>query len=94
MHVTDYGPCQDFAERARAAGAQTIVYGSVRDPEHRPAYAVLTPAVFASAKPGRLQSWHIRIAAEGGLASCEAPRRGLAFPLEVFRSDPRLATLG
>jgi hypothetical protein len=91
MHVQNYGPCQDFADHAREAGVDTIVYASVRDPEHRPAYAVLTPRVFAAAKPAKYQSWHIRIGAEGGFATCEAPKRGLSFPRDVFRADPRLS---
>ena len=42
MHVTDYGPCQAFAEAAREANIEIIRYASVRDPgygnESRPAH--------------------------------------------------------
>ena len=93
MHVQNYAPCQAFADEAREAGIDAIVYASVRDPEHRPAYAVLSPGVFASPKPARYQSWHIRVGPEGGFAACEAPRRGLSFPLQIFRADPRLSLL-
>ena len=90
MHVSDYAPCQEFADAARTAKVQAIVYAAVRDPGHRPAYAVLTPRAFADPRPRRSQSWHIRIGSEGGLAACEAPRRALSFPREIFRADPRL----
>ncbi|HUO97284.1 MAG TPA: RES family NAD+ phosphorylase [Rhizomicrobium sp.] len=93
MHVQNYAPCQSFADSCREAGVETIVYAAVRDPDHRPAYAVLTPRAFAAPKPVRYQSWHIRIGPEGGFAGCEAPKRGLSFPLEIFCADPRLAIL-
>jgi hypothetical protein len=93
MHAQNYAPCQFFADRCRDAGLQAIAYAAVRDPQHRPAYAVLTPLAFASPRPGKYQSWHIRIGPEGGFATCEAPRHGLSFPLRTFRADRRLAGL-
>jgi hypothetical protein len=93
MHVQNYAPCQAFADQAREAGADAIIYAAVRDPEHRPAYAVLSPRVFAVNKPVKYQSWRIRVGPEGGFAACEAPKRGLSFPLALFRGDPRLSAL-
>ncbi len=60
MHPVDYGPCQNFADRARHIDTQAIRYASVRDPAHQPNLALLDPAGFASAAPVIEQTWHFR----------------------------------
>lgn len=93
MHPNHYGPCQDLAEAARAKGAEVICYASVRDPEHRPCYAVLTCRAFAKTAPGNQQTWQLLASASGVYAYCRHPRRGKTFALDLFLQDERLAVL-
>lgn len=92
-HPTDYGPCQALADAARAAGAQSLRYASVRDPGGGRNLAVLDPDVFAKPAPVGQQTWRVRFSASGVQARCDFPRQGLEFPREAFISDPRIATL-
>ena len=59
----DYGACQQLARVAREAGAQAIRYQSVRDPEHGPCGAVLSPAAFTP-EPLVEQGWRLALTRE------------------------------
>ena len=60
-HPRNYGPTQQFADTARAAGVEAIRYESVRDPEHGPAMAVLSPAVFRPHQPLEQHTWLLTV---------------------------------
>jgi hypothetical protein len=93
MHATDYRDCQALADTARAAKIEIIRYRSVRDPGHGINIALLTCRAFASAKPIKQQTWHIRFSAAGIQAVCEAPKSGVTFDRQAFADDPRIAKL-
>jgi hypothetical protein len=86
----EYGPCQALADAAREAGAETLRYGSVRDPESRAAVAVLACTAFAKPTPLERQTWKIGLSAAGAHAICEFPPVGIEFARAAFASDPRL----
>lgn len=92
-NVTDYGPCQAFADAARAADADVIRYQSVRDPDRRANLAILMCRAFARPAPVDRQTWRIRLSPSGVQALCEFPRQGLEFPRGTFAADPRIAAL-
>jgi hypothetical protein len=87
----DYEACQALAETARACGTEILRYESVRDPEHRANYAVLSYMAFAQKQPLSEQTWHILLKQDGALATCEAPKMGADFRLSDFTSDKRLS---
>jgi RES domain-containing protein len=58
----DYGPCQRFADVARALDAQLIRYESARDPARGMNAALLDPAAFQKPVPKGEQTWHFRFA--------------------------------
>ncbi len=60
MDPQNYGPCQDFAGRARAIAAQAIRYASVRDPAHRANIALFDASAFTASAPKIEQTWHFR----------------------------------
>jgi hypothetical protein len=93
MQLQDYTPCQALADAARAAAIEAIVYASVRHPAHRACVAVLRCCAFANPKPIKLQSWRILMSRHGAFASCEAPARGMTFPIGIFLTDTRLQPL-
>lgn len=74
-----YVATQAFARTAREAGATLIRYRSVRDPEHRAALAVLTPAAFRDAEPIERHTWLIKVTRERVLAETDFPRQRIAF---------------
>ncbi|MGF1605377.1 MAG: RES domain-containing protein [Rhodothalassiaceae bacterium] len=90
-HLSDYDACQQLEAAARHAGIDLIQYGSVRDPLHRPNAAILSCAVFAASKPGRMQSWWLWFGASGVQAVREFPRQSLGLPPELWAADPRLS---
>lgn len=92
-HPTDYGPCQTLAESARAAGAQILRYGSVRDPAGGRNVAVLTCLAFADKQIGERQTWRMRLSPSGVQAVCDFPDRRLDFPPDTFAQDARLGAL-
>ena len=92
-HPTDYRACLDLADAAREAGAEAIRYESVRDPETRANVALLTCRAFARNDAVERQTWHLHVGRGGVRAVCETPVRSLAFGLEIFAKDPRLASL-
>jgi len=91
MHVTDYAPCQAFAEAARAAGIDVIRYTSVRDPQQGMNVALLTCRAFVKPRPTSLQTWHIRLSDAGVHAVCEQPRSRVTYGRRAFAADPRIA---
>jgi hypothetical protein len=93
MHVADYRHCQALADTARAVKVEIIRYRSVRHPGHGINVALLTCRAFASAKPIKQQTWHIRLSDAGVQAICEAPRSGITFDCQAFADDPRIAEL-
>jgi hypothetical protein len=63
MQPRDYSACQQLAATARSAGIEAIRYQSVRDPEHAPCTAVLTPSVF-TAEPLVEETWRLSVSRE------------------------------
>jgi len=63
-HPRDYGPTQQFADTARAAGVEAIRYESARDPEHAAAVAVLSPAAFRPRRPLEQHTWLLTVRRE------------------------------
>lgn len=93
MSATDYAACLEIADAARAGALEAIRYESVRDPKAGANVAVLTCRIFTRHDAFERQTWHLHLGRGGVRAVCEAPARSLAFGLEVFASDPRIATL-
>lgn len=93
MRPSDYGPCQAFADVARAADAEIIRYRSVRDPAGGHNIAVLSPAAFAAPRPKARQTWHIYPRPHAVQAWCENPKDSRQYPLSMFLNDPRLRPL-
>ena len=89
--LSDYSPCQDLADQARAKQVQALRYLSVRDPGHGCNLALLTPTAFAKPKPTATRTWRLRLSATGVQALCEAPRAVMDFGREAFSADGRLA---
>ena len=87
----DYAACQSFAEVARSAGAEAIVYRSVRDPQEGPNIAVLTASAFAATEPSERQTWRIRLSRAGVQAIRNYPLLRLGFSITEFADDPRIA---
>ena len=75
LDPSDYGPAQSFAKVALAAGAQALLYPSVRDPDSRQNIVVFTPQALSAAAPRRQQSWSIYIGEKEAIIEREFPRR-------------------
>ena len=90
MHPTNYEPCQELEETARAENIRCIRYASVRDPDHKPNAAILTCTAFAASSPKENQTWRLWFNKAGVHAIC--PFRGERFnvPPDIWRTDPRL----
>ncbi len=91
-HRTDYAACQVLPDNAREAGAEAILYRSVRDPEGGLNIAVLSAKAFAAAQPVERQTWRMRLSASGVQAIREFPLLRLGFSLGDFAADPRIAS--
>ncbi|MCC6316675.1 MAG: RES family NAD+ phosphorylase [Gemmatimonadaceae bacterium] len=63
-HPSDYAACQALGRSARAAGVAVIRYESVRDPEHGPCGAVLTPSAIAHPNPVAQETWSLDVSRE------------------------------
>jgi hypothetical protein len=79
-----YEATQTLARRARQAGVALIRYRSVRDPEHRPALAVLTPMAFRQAAPLEQHIWLIKVGRAQVLAETNLGGERLAFSPEAL----------
>lgn len=90
VHPTDYGPCQAFADVARAAGVEAIRYHSVRDPDGGANLALLLPAAFRTTRPETFETWHIFLREVSVQAVREMPRFTIEFPFTVWAADPRV----
>jgi hypothetical protein len=90
-HPTDYGPTQDLADAARAAGAQVIRYRSARTRDDSFNLALLTCGAFANSEIADRQTWRIHLSPVGARAICEMPRMHVEFDRSAFSSDPRTA---
>jgi hypothetical protein len=95
-HPSEYAPCQDLADAARAAGLQAIRYESVRDPGRGANLALLSPAAFAAPAPSTRETWHVLLRRDRVDAVREMPRTAVSFPLADWaavdaRVPPRLA---
>lgn len=87
----DFSASQDFADAARAAGAQVLRYASARAEGKN--VALLTCAAFRSRAPLARQRWRIHLSASGARAVCDFPERRLGFARTAFSRDPRIAVL-
>ncbi|WP_454731408.1 MULTISPECIES: RES family NAD+ phosphorylase [Cupriavidus] len=56
-----YDACHTLARAAREAGLGMIRYSSVRDPEHGPCAALLTPRAFAEPQPLTTTTWMLTV---------------------------------
>jgi hypothetical protein len=74
-----YEATQALARTARSAGVALIRYRSVRDPPHRAAIAVLTPAAFRKSAPLEQQVWLIKVGRAQVLAETNLGGERLAF---------------
>jgi hypothetical protein len=79
-----YDATQAFAQTAREAGVALIRYRSVRDPEHRPALAVLTPKAFRKPEPLEQHTWLIKVARAQVLAESNLGGERLSFAPETL----------
>lgn len=57
----DYAATQALARAARDAGVALVRYRSVRDPQHRACFAVLTPKAFRASAPLEQHAWRIQV---------------------------------
>jgi hypothetical protein len=89
-HLVDYTFSQSLADRAREAEIAVLKYTSVRDPDRKPNFAILSPKAFA--KPGLVdrESWKLHLDSNGARAVREAPRVSIAFDRDTFSKDPRM----
>jgi hypothetical protein len=92
-HLSDYTAAQAFADAARAKDFEIIKYRSVRDPEGRTNFALLTWKVFTKPSPVRRMSWKLHLGAQGARALCEAPRQSIEYDRAAFAADPRIARM-
>lgn len=91
-HPTDYGPCQAFADVARAAAVDVLRYPSARD-ANGTNVALLACRAFAVREPIASRTWRLGFSATGIRALCDAPDVRLEFGREAFAADPRIAVL-
>lgn len=90
-HPTDYGPCQQVADEARAAEVDLIRYRSVRCPEDGMNAAILDVRAIADRQPRTHQTWHVLIRAHALQAWCECPRQRREFMIADWsRKDDRV----
>lgn len=89
--LQDYAACQSFADAARSADAEAIVYRSVRDPQGGLNIALLTTSAFAATEPSERQTWRIRLSRAGVQAMRDYPLLRLGFSITDFAADPRIA---
>lgn len=83
-HPTDYGPCQDLADAARAGGLEVIRYESVRDPGCGANLALLSPAALAAKAPKVRETWRVLIRHDRVDTLREMPRLALSFTLSAW----------
>ena len=89
--LSNYIPCQDLADAARAASIEAIRYQSVRNPKQSFNIALLRCRVFSDPRPIGLQTWHVYLHSNGIQAICEFPKMSVSFARDAFAEDPRIA---
>lgn len=89
-HMTNYVPCQDLADAARAAGIEAIRYRSVRDPIGGANLALLCPAAFRQITPDVIETWRVFLRPTSVVAVREIPRLMLEIPFATWATDPRV----
>ncbi|MGG5807707.1 RES family NAD+ phosphorylase [Falsiroseomonas sp. CW058] len=90
-HPTDYGPCQDLADAARAGGLEAIRYEAVRDPGRGANLALLSPAALAARAPTMRETWRLLLRRDRVDAVREMPRTAVSFSLSDWSTrDPRI----
>ena len=75
----DYSATQSLAREARAANVALIRYRSVRDPQHRACFAVLTPKAFRVSAPLEQHAWRIQVSRSRVLAESAEGAQRYAF---------------
>lgn len=88
--LVEYTTAQALADSAREAAIEVLKYTSVRDPERKPNFAILSARAFARNEPVDRQSWKLHLDSNGVRAVCEAPRMSIAFDRDAFSADPRM----
>jgi len=74
-----YDATQALARTVREAGIALILYRSVRDPDHRAAFAVLTPKAFRKTAPLEQHTWLLKVGRAHVLAEANLGRERLEF---------------
>lgn len=93
MHPSDYEPCQQLEEAARAEQIKLLRYTSVRDPQQRPNAAILHCNAFAARAPIENQTWRLLFNKAGMHAICEFQGQRISLPPSSWSNDPRLTLL-
>lgn len=94
VQPSEYGPCQDLADLARAAGLAAIRYESVRDPGRGANLALLAPTALAAPMPMQLETWRVLLRRDRVDAVREMPRTALSFRYADWAAaDPRVPAL-
>jgi hypothetical protein len=89
----DYAKTLQFVDIARDAGAEAILYESVRDPDQRKNIAVLSLDALSLPTPEEHQSWSVHYTDEGLIAHCELPKLRLKLEPEQLLGDERTVGL-
>lgn len=91
QNASNYAPCQDFADRARAAAIELIRYRSVRCPRGGTNLAILAIGAIVDKTPVQRQTWHIFLRDKTVQAWAENPKIGFQFDISVWADmDDRL----
>jgi hypothetical protein len=90
-HPTNYAPCHDLADAARASGVEVLRYPSVRAAGRN--VALLACSAFGSRQPLERQTWRIHVGSAGARAICDFPGQRLGFTRDAFAADARIAGL-
>lgn len=85
----DYSATQALARDARDAGIALIRYRSVRDPQHRACFAILTPKAFRASAPLEQHAWRIQVARTRVLAESADGTQRYAFEARELGIDAR-----
>lgn len=93
MHPSNYDPCQQLEEAARAEDIEIIRYASVRDPDHKPNAVILTCTAFAATAPTEHQTWRLWFNKAGVHAICEFQGEKFSVAAEEWKHDDRLSIL-
>jgi hypothetical protein len=92
-HRTDYKPCLELADSARAASVEAIRYESVRDLQARANIALLTCRLFTHYDFVDRQTWHLHFGNTGVRAVREFPVETIHFDQDAFAADPRVTSM-